>query len=137
MSRILFRGLFLVCAIVPLLLLFTPTHLKDVRKNDAVAISKLRRLATAQQAYANRHPDKGFACRLADLSEASSSSGYQFSLQCDSEAKKSVTEYQVTAEPLELGKTGIDVYCITELQAIWYDHKSATKCLSAKQPFKQ
>ena len=132
--RSLFFRLFLsLCAAVLLLFLFIPAHHKSIRANDSAAIGRLRQLGDAQSAYANRHPDKGFACSLTDLSFSNPWSGYEFHLGCD-QVNGLVAKYRVTAKPLWIGQTGVRVYCMTEARVIWYDSATHDACLTGKRP---
>ena len=100
-----------------------------VRQDDSAALGRLRRIAEAQYTYAAQHRGKGFACRLEDLSEESEYSGYRFFLSCPSAATDGAAHwnYEVRAEPLEVGKTGFRAYCSTESGVIWYDSKGSGK----------
>ena len=134
MRSILFRLFLFLCAAVLLLFLFIPVHHKNIRANDSAAIGRLRQLGDAQSAYSDRHPGKGFACTLTDLSLSTPWSGYEFHLGCDQEANGTIAKYRVTAEPLGIGQTGVRVYCMTEDRIIWYDSGSRDACLTAKRP---
>jgi hypothetical protein len=108
---------------------------KTIRQNDSAAVGRLRRLNDAQLAYIASHPTKGFACNMPDLSESEQYSGYKFLLSCDARSSGSVSSYQLVAQPLEPGRTGLRTYCVTEERQIWYDgNGSVTNCLRARQP---
>jgi hypothetical protein len=123
---------------IPVLLLFLalsiPFHLSTIRQNDSAAVGELRRIGEAQHRYATQHPSKRFACRLDDLSEPSQFSGYIFLLSCPSPGTNAAAHYQVRAEPLVVGKTGLHAYCSTDTGVIWYDGAgSGQACIDSRR----
>ncbi len=107
--------------------------------NEASAISSTRMLIAAEETYATEHPDLGYTCDLQKLSTSSSGmidaklasglkSGYLFSLSgCAykepepatqaippatmQSAPAAVNTFQVVAEPVNMGTTGMRVFC--------------------------
>jgi hypothetical protein len=132
-------GLWYVSAAVLfcLLVLFRIPAVRTIRQNDSAAVGRLRRIGEAQLDYAAHHPEKGFACRLSDLSVINPYSGYRFVLACDPARNGVVEKYQLSAEPLEVGKTGKRTYCLTDVGVIWYDKGSSANCFSAHQVLEQ
>jgi hypothetical protein len=119
-------------ALLLLLVLSIPFHSSTIRQNDAAALGKLRRIGEAQHLYATRYSSKGFACRLEDLSEPSQYSGYIFLLSCPGTGANPAAHYQVRAEPVKVGKTGLRAYCSTETGVIWYDREgSGQACIDS------
>jgi hypothetical protein len=98
--------------------------------NEWGAARNIRAVITLQRKYALAHPDKGFACELLLLKSSGrwesgdyeplllvtgTQAGYKFFLSgCSADAKGSVVHYQVTAVPIEHGKTGVAAFCADE-----------------------
>jgi hypothetical protein len=115
-------------------LFFFDLRPNTVEQNDSAAIGRLRRLSEAQDSYAAQNPNKGFACNLSDIAGESQYSGYRFSLVCNHPAGKS-SSYELIAQPLTIGKTGLRTYCITEKKEVWFGADgSASDCLATRQP---
>ena len=120
--------------------------------NEAATLSRLRRLNTLQNSYAASHPADGFACQLPKLKSTTpvgdrynldeylfttgTQSGYKFTLTgCRTDSNGVVTQYQLTAVPLQRGVTGFRVFCTDQTGAMWYDLEgSAENCLAARKP---
>lgn len=107
----------------------------SIKQNDAAAIGRLRVLMDAQTAHSAQHPEEGFACLLADLSQPSEYSGYRFVLTCPA-VNGTVKHYEAFGEPAQPLKTGLHAYCMTEAGVIWWDERgSGVNCLRAQRPF--
>jgi hypothetical protein len=120
--------------------------------NEAATLTRLRRLNTLQNSYAASHPADGFACQLPTLKSTTpagdtynldeylfttgTQSGYKFTLTgCRTDSNTVVTQYQLTAVPLQRGVTGFRVFCTDQTGATWYDLEgSAENCLAARKP---
>ena len=120
--------------------------------NEAATLTRLRRLNTLQNNYAASHPADGFACQLPKLKSTTpvsdtynldehlfttgTQSGYKFTLTgCRTDSNAVVTQYQLTAVPLQRGVTGFRVFCTDQTGATWYDLEgSAENCLAARKP---
>jgi hypothetical protein len=113
---------------------------------EDLAVGKLRRITTLQKEYAGSHPTGGFACRLSSLKQnaltgtvyasdafltSENHAGYRITLvACEPEPDGVVRSYQITAVPLERGKSGVRAFCTDQTGAIWYDENgSAETCL--------
>jgi hypothetical protein len=124
--------------------------------NEAVAVRKLRAVITLEKEFAAAHVDKGFACELPLLRPAESeqnplvydqlhflstgtNAGYKFVLgNCRTDAKGVVVHYEVTAVPLERGKTGYHAFCTDDSGLLWYDPEvSATNCLASRRALRE
>jgi hypothetical protein len=137
-----------------LLLLLVPTldgpHSR-LLANEASAASKLRTVLTLQEQYMAAHAGNEFACELPLLKPigqqkfpdyslefltAGVQSGYKFSLvSCRPDANRARVRYQVTAVPVEQGRTGFRAFCTDEAGVIWYDAEgSPTNCLASRHP---
>jgi hypothetical protein len=117
-------------AILLLALSLLQFRTKTVRQNDSAAIGKLRHLSEAEMNYIKEHPERGFACSLAELSESDQYSGYKLYLSCGTGSNGAASSFQLVAQPLEPKKTGIDTYCVTQERQIWHDaNGSIQKCL--------
>jgi hypothetical protein len=121
--------------------------------NEAAALVKLRSVVALQNEYAKAHAAKGFACELRLLTpvearddaeydplrflSTGTQSGYKYSLaNCRADAKGVFVQYQVTAVPIEQGKTGFHAFCADQSGMLWYDAEgSATNCLSSRHVF--
>jgi len=120
--------------------------------NEAATLTRLPRLNELQNSYAASHPTKGFACQLPELKPATpvgdtykpdeflfatgSQNGYKFAITgCRTDSNGVVTQYQLTAVPLQRGVTGFRVFCTDQTGATWYDLEgSAENCLAARKP---
>jgi type IV pilus assembly protein PilA len=122
-------------------------------KNESSAAMNLSAVIALQRKYAVAHPEKGFACELPLLKSSEhqesgdyeplllvtgAQAGYKFSLGgCYADAKGTVVHYQVTAVPIELGKTGLAAFCGDDSGLLWYDREgSATNCLTSRRALK-
>lgn len=121
--------------------------------NEAVALAKLRSVIALQNEYAKAHAAKGFACELRILKPVEArddaeydplrflttgtQSGYKYLLtNCRADAKGVFVQYQVSAVPIEQGRTGLHAFCTDQFGVLWYDAEgSATKCLSSRHIF--
>ena len=119
--------------------------------NEASAAMTVRTIITLQDEYLAAHAYMGFACELPLLEpigqqkfpdrsleflKAGVQSGYKFSqLSCGSDANRARVRYQITAVPVERGKTGVRAFCADETGVIWYDlDGSETNCLASRHP---
>jgi hypothetical protein len=123
---------------------------RPIPLNRARAISRIRDLNEAQQKYAARHPEIGFACDLSSLGQHSelgpdaidpvlasgTKSGYHFELRCSHDTTGKATNYEITALPLIPGTTGRNAICTDQSSKIW-DSKngSAQECLTRQKQF--
>jgi hypothetical protein len=136
-----------VAAHVPLT---DPDYLQGLRKdqdeqNELAAQSRVRMIASAETAYAAKHPDSGYACTLSNLfpppdegetnDNASfaneESRGYRFTLTgCDGNP---ASKYRITAVPVD-GDAGLKTFCADESGTLKYvtGGKSST-CFSRGQ----
>lgn len=150
---LLFAGIGL--AIATVVLLIPPLDGPNSRQyaNEALAVMKLREVIAVEKKLAAAHENKGFTCELPLLSLFQSeqkpdaydppwfpitarSSGYEFVLgNCRTDDKGIVVHYQVTAEPIDHGRTGFRAFCTDNSGLLWYDADgSATKCLASRRP---
>ncbi len=109
--------------------------------NESSAVGGVRTLLTAEAAYADMHPDKGFTCSLSELASArlisgalasGQKNGYVFDLQkCTPGANgESSVKFQVVAHPLTPNQTGVRVFCSDESAVVKVDAEgSAESCL--------
>ena len=119
--------------------------------NEASAAMTVRTIITLQDEYMAAHAYMGFACELSLLEpiarqrfpnrplmflKSEVQSGYKFSqISCSSDANRARVRYQISAVPVERGKTGVRAFCADETGVIWYDGDgSATNCLSSRHP---
>lgn len=120
------------------------------RASEAVAVGSLRRLTALQYEYAASHSTKGFACQLPLLKSGARYNedydsdallltgeyvGYRIAfVACEPEPNGVVTRYQISAVPLEPGKSGVRAFCIDETGSLWYDPSgSAENCLASRR----
>jgi hypothetical protein len=120
--------------------------------NQASAASKLREVTILEKKFAAAHADKGFTCEVPLLKPSESeqnhasydplwflaariSSGYKFALgNCRIDEKGVVVHYQVTAVPVEQGRTRSYAFCADDAGVLWYDADgSATNCLDMRR----
>ena len=155
MSRLsLVLAVLVLCGLVILIflrLLYAPHG--RLYGNEAAALTKLRSVVALQNEYARAHEATGFACELRPLKPAArrddteydplrflttgTQSGYKYSLvNCRADARGVFIQYQVTAAPVEQGRTGFHAFCTDQSGVLWYDADgSATNCLSSRRGF--
>lgn len=145
---LLFCGIVLMVVLLLMLLTVPDVHSRP-RANEASAAKKLRTIVELQNQYAAAYGHTAFACELAllkservDESDNALSflatgmqNGYRFGLvDCRSEANRANAHYQITAVPIERGKTGLRAFCTDEQGIIWVDDEgSAANCLTLKR----
>jgi hypothetical protein len=151
-------GLFIVFLFITI---FLPViHHSDSRRvmNAAASANRLRTINTLQNKYAAEHPKKGFACELSllqgrgsatDFNErvvrdadyvpeqflaSGAQSGYRFAVTgCRRDANGVVDHYQVTAVPVDPGKSGSYAFCIDDAGLLWIDKGgSGISCLASR-----
>ena len=129
-----------------------PPHASRIFLNHRQAVASIRDLNFAEQNYAARHKDAGFACSLGDLSERGSEplsragledrllasgtkSGYHFDIRCPQNGDQRATAYTITALPDELRHTGTYALCTDQTGEIWYSETgSSSDCLRMHKP---
>jgi type IV pilus assembly protein PilA len=112
--------------------------------NESSAVAAVRTLNTAEVTYAQDHPEGGYTCSFADLSQLIDGTlasgrkyGYVFELTgCSAEAdSKAKTKYQVVAYPLTVNQTGVRAFCSDESAVIKVDSGgSAQGCMENGRP---
>ena len=113
---------------------------------EASTVSALEKLSTLQQKFASSHHNEGFACDFDTLKstgddfdqeflKAGLRSGYRFVLRgCGRDSSGVVTRYQITAVPVERGKTGDRSFCANQTGVIRFDASgSPDACLARGQ----
>lgn len=151
--RFWLRLLVALCGVLTFLFIVNSVLVLDVNKrqrgNEAATVSRLRSLNEFQNSYAASNPAKGFACQLPQLKPATpvgdtydpneflltgTWGGYKFELTgCRTNPNGVVTQYEVTAVPLEPGKSGFRAFCTDQTGALWYDPDgSAEHCLASR-----
>jgi type IV pilus assembly protein PilA len=107
--------------------------------NESAAVAAVRTLNTAEEAYAQDHPQAGYTCSLADLNALIDSAlasgrkhGYVFELKdCAAGADGTNNrKYRVVAYPAMVNQTGVRAFCSDESQVIKVDASgSAQGCM--------
>jgi hypothetical protein len=148
--RNLLISVVVIVCILSLAALFIPTldgPNSHRAAREAVAVGKVHRITTLQKDYAGSHPTEGFACQLPLLKPTSPTrdaydadtflllkdhAGYRIAITgCKPEPDGVVRSYQITAVPLEPGKSGVRAFCSDQTGALWYDASgSAGSCLT-------
>lgn len=149
------RFLVSLCVVLTFLCIVHSVLVLDVnqrqRRNEASTVARLYRLNDLQNSYAALHPTKGFSCELPQLKPSGPvedtydpnaflltgvQSGYRFTvLNCRTDSNGVVTQYQLTAVPLEPGKSGFRVFCTDHAHLMWFaSDGSAENCLASKHP---
>lgn len=121
--------------------------------NEVVSVSKLRPINTLQSDCASAHPTKGFACELPPLKSLSARKdtdydsehflvsgvqyGYKFAVaSCQADPAQRMIHYQLTAVPVDPGKSGFRAFCTDDSGVIWSDEDgSASNCLASRRAF--
>lgn len=132
-----------------------PDYLKGLRKeqnesNEKAAQNRMTMMATAETAYMNRHPDRGYSCVLetllapepaADPGEGNfydpgqgkdEWSGYRFAFTgCEGTP---ATKYRVSAVPVE-SDAGLKTFCVDESGTLKFvTNSKISSCFSHGQP---
>lgn len=107
--------------------------------NESAAVAAVRTLNTAEEAYAQDHPQAGYTCSLGDLNSlidrtlvSGRKYGYVFELkECAAGAEgTSNAKYRVVAYPATVNQTGVRAFCSDESQVIKVDASgSARGCM--------
>jgi type IV pilus assembly protein PilA len=137
-------------AVIPILIIAAiaiPNLLRArMSANEASAVSSIRTLITAENSYAQNHPEAGFTCSLSDLAgtqfidsvlASGRKSGYSFELSgCTSETGSGAnSRFQVIAYPLTANQTGVRAFCSDESMVIKVDIQgSAQRCMESGRP---
>jgi hypothetical protein len=135
-----------------LLLGVLPPRTSRIFMNQRRAVASLRDLNRAQQTYAARQPEVGFACNIGDLGGQGSGplssgglvdrvlasgtkSAYRFEIRCPQGDGQIASTYAILAVPLVSGITGKYVLCTDQNGEIWYsDDGSPSDCLAMRKP---
>ena len=150
--------LIVMSVILILITLSLPAMQKvHIKANQTSAIASLRTLNSMEGEYNSNYPTHGYACSLAALGgkpgsgnptpEAAqlipedlatgSKAGYNFTIaNCTKNTVNNTdqyTSYQITAVPINVGKTGNLGYCTDENGLIHYDPKGGTNCTELLQ----
>jgi type IV pilus assembly protein PilA len=127
-----------------------------IKANETSAIASVRMLNSMETEYNSSYPSHGFACSLATLggkqnsagtAEAAglipddlasgSKAGYNFTISnCAKNTVNNVDQYnsyQITATPVNVGKTGNRTFCSDETGQIRFDPKGGTNCTEILQ----
>ena len=128
-----------------------------IKANETSAIASVRMLNSMETEYNSSFPSHGFACSLATLggkqnggagtAEAAglipedlasgSKAGYNFTISnCAKNTVNNVDQYnsyQITATPVNVGKTGNRTFCSDETGQIRFDPKGGTNCTEILQ----
>ncbi|HLI76341.1 MAG TPA: prepilin-type N-terminal cleavage/methylation domain-containing protein [Acidobacteriaceae bacterium] len=128
-----------------------------IKANETSAIASVRMLNSMETEYNSSFPSHGFACSLATLggkqsagagtAEAAglipedlasgSKAGYNFTVSnCAKNTVNNVDQYnsyQITATPVNVGKTGNRTFCSDETGQIRFDPKGGTNCTEILQ----
>lgn len=119
--------------------------------NQHRAILSIEDTSLAEQKYAARHPETGYACNLRDLGEQGSEvrrvdrvlasgtkAGYHFEIQCPQRESQKISHYAIIATPVNPGTTGKYALCTDQSGQIWYsENGSAVDCLEMRKPIEQ
>ena len=135
-----------------LMLIAIPTFVRARRTaNEQSAIQSIRAIQLAEMQYESTYPSNGYACSLAALGGDPSAgapspaaaqmlqgdltsgykSGYIFTVECTKATVNGTdqyTEYQITAIPQRVGKSGNRGFCSDQFGAIKADPAGGTNC---------
>jgi type IV pilus assembly protein PilA len=108
--------------------------------NEASAIGSLRAISTAEMAYQNAYPERGFATKLADLGggedcspspesacliddslASGTKAGYRFTALAGGVNNGANTTFLAGAAPLTYNQTGLHRFCVTEKNVLRQD----------------
>ncbi len=128
-----------------------------IRANETSAIASVRMLNSMETEYNSSFPSHGFACSLANLSgktgsgtptpeaaqlipddlASGSKAGYNFTVSnCAKNTVNNVDQYnsyQITATPINVGRSGNRTFCSDESGQIRFDPKGGTNCTEILQ----
>ena len=152
------KKLLMASVVVVLLFVFLTTmtpsfHDKyfGMAKYESTAVGSLKKINTLESQFASSHPQKGFACELPSLRQASEADsaydptvaflngtwrGYRFAVaSCVVSPNGIATQYEITATPVRPYATGVRAFCTDQSGKLFYDLSgSASKCLSGRLP---
>jgi type IV pilus assembly protein PilA len=143
---------FLIGIVLPLVAI-PALQKSEQTAHEVSAIASLRTLETAEIEYSTMYPD-GFACQLSELGgnpatgaptadaaqliqedlASGARAGYRFSLSCrlaTVKGKSTVTGFNITAVPVDPGKTGHRGFCMDESGETRIDRNGGTNCTEA------
>jgi type IV pilus assembly protein PilA len=146
--------LLIVISIMLILMLIAIPNMLNLKAqaNETSAIQSLRAIQEAETQFTTEYPQNGFACSLSALGGVASSgapsaqsaqllqadlaggvkSGYQFAVtNCTKTTvnnQDNYTSYEVTATPLQVGKTGHNGFCLDMSGTILKDPTGGTNC---------
>lgn len=141
-----YMGLAFIPVILILAAIAIPNLLRArIAANEAMAVSSIRSITSAETRYAESHRSAGYTCSLSDLRNdiddrlaEGQKYGYVFELRgCAGEGSGTPnTKYQVVANPMTRNQTGTRVFCSDETVNIKTIGANSTgTCLENGTPF--
>jgi len=141
---------YLGLAFIPVILILAAIAIPNLLRariaaNEAMAVSSIRSITSAETRYAESHRSAGYTCSLSDLRNdiddrlaEGQKYGYVFELRgCAGEGSGTPnTKYQVVANPMTRNQTGSRVFCSDETVNIkTIDANASGTCLENGTPF--
>ena len=135
-------------AAIPVILIIAAIAIPNLLRarlaaNEAAATASVRTINTAEMAYAESHPETGYACSLSALSDAQlidsvlgsgQKTGYRFEIMgCEADPQGGPNKkYQVVAYPITVNQTGGRAFCSDESEVMkMHSSGSAQNCLES------
>jgi type IV pilus assembly protein PilA len=129
---------------------------KVVRANETSAVQSIKKINTVESVYREAHPQKGYACALADFNWApqgeqqpqpdqmiddllayGQKSGYTFLLNCGPATRMNnvnhYSSYIIVAVPISFNHSGRRTFCSDQNGQIRFDPKGGTNCTDILQ----
>ena len=123
-------------------------HLRKWGQGEVTALAGLRRIQFLESQFAAAHPKEGFSCELESLRpepakisayftdrflSTRADWAYRFTLRgCERNSFGQAVRFQITAEPIQPGKTGVRAFCTDQTGVIRFDvNSSADACLAS------
>lgn len=141
---------YLGLAFIPVILILAAIAIPNILRariaaNEAMAVSSIRSITSAETRYAESHRSAGYTCSFSDLRGdiddqlvAAQKYGYSFELRnCGGEGSGTPnTKYQVVASPMNPNQSGTRVFCSDETVNIKkIGTNSSGTCLENGTPF--
>jgi type IV pilus assembly protein PilA len=144
-------GFFTVVVVILVLIAIPTFGSVKKRANEQSAIQSIRAIQLAEMQYESTYPSNGYACSLAALGGDPSAgapspaaaqmlqgdltsgykSGYIFTVECTKatvNGTEQYTDYQITAVPQRVGKSGNRGFCSDQFGPIKADPAGGTNC---------
>lgn len=126
---------------------FAPPCAPRIVLNQHWAVTTVREAISRERDYATSLPGKGWACDSRDFALPANAgvfagravvsdvrAGYQFEIECPLRRNQEITNYTITAIPVEPGVSGKFAICSDQTGHIWYSQTGLRSvCLALRR----